>query len=160
MLVRKKYLVQKSFRIDRDLESDLSILAEVTNRSQNDLVNNAIQSFLIENGIWFLEYALVEHYSGIIELTGGEYDPIFKMGGLTVELFNENGFYKIHYTLEENKKIVEDYTKEISVSSDDAETELKEYLIFLSQHIDSKSEDAKRYLNERLDYNDFTQAKK
>ncbi len=46
MIVRKKYVVQKSFRIDQRLEYDMSLLAELTNRSQNDLVNAAIEGFL------------------------------------------------------------------------------------------------------------------
>ena len=45
MIVRKKYVVQKSFRIDQRLEYDMSLLAELTNRSQNDLVNAAIEGF-------------------------------------------------------------------------------------------------------------------
>ena len=46
MIVRKKYVVQKSFRIDQRLEYDMSLLAELTNRSQNELVNAAIEGFL------------------------------------------------------------------------------------------------------------------
>ena len=61
MKVRKKYVVQKSFRIDEKVERDLGILAELTDRSQNDLVNVAITELLQDNKDYFLQVAVLEH---------------------------------------------------------------------------------------------------
>lgn len=156
MLIRKKNLVQKSFRLDQRLEYDIALLAELTNRSQNDLVNLAIEEFLQDNGSWFIENAIVEHYSPIFTYTGEEYDSLFKMDGVTVELRDEEGFYKVHHTVNKDNVIVEDYIKEIALSDDRAEEELQNHLRFIASFIDAKSEDAKRYLKERLDYKDFS----
>lgn len=155
MLVRKKNLVQKSFRIDQKLEFDIALLAELTNRSQNDLVNVAIEEFLKDNGKWFIENAIVEHYAPIFEYTGEDYNPIFKMGGVTVELKEEIGFYKVHYIVTKDNELIEDYSKEFNYSIDNAEEELKHCLRYISSFIDADSEDVKQYLKKRLDYQDF-----
>ena len=43
MLVRNKKQVQKSFRIDEDVERDLGLLSQITGRSQNELANVALE---------------------------------------------------------------------------------------------------------------------
>lgn len=156
MILRKKNMVQKSFRIDQRLEFDLALLAELTNKSQNDLVNFALEEFLLNNAKWFIDNAIVEHYSPIFEYTGEDYEPRFKMDGVVVELNDEDGFYKVHYVVTKENEIVEDYEKNISISTDEAEENLKHCLRYIASYIDIRSEDAKQYLKERLDYKDFT----
>ena len=160
MLARKKYVMQKSFRIDQRLEYDTALLAELTARSQNDLVNVAIQEFLKDNGKWFLENAIVEQFSPIFEFTGEDYNPIFEMGGVRVELKDESGVYKVHCTIKNNGQIVEDYEKHISIAEDDAEDSLKHQLRYIASYINEESEDSKAYLKKRLDYSDYVPVKK
>lgn len=155
MLLKKKNLVQKSFRLDQRMEFDVALLAELTNRSQNDLVNLAIEEFLKNNGIWFVNNVIVEHYSPIFKYTGEEYEPVFEMGGVTVELKDEKGLYNVHYTVKKDGRIVEDYEKAIPLSDDNSETELEHYLRFIASFIDTENEEVKQYLKERLDYSDF-----
>lgn len=45
----KKYVVQKSFRIESGLESRLEFLAKKLNRPQNDLVNAALDELVSEH---------------------------------------------------------------------------------------------------------------
>lgn len=42
----KSNIVQKSFRIDSDLNSALELLSKKVNRSQNDLFNSALEFYL------------------------------------------------------------------------------------------------------------------
>lgn len=160
MRVRKKYVVQKSFRIDQRVEYDMSLLAELTNRSQNDLVNAAIEEFLQDNGKWFIENVIVEQYSPIFEYTGEDFKHHFKMGGVTVDLEDDKGYYTVKYKIEKDSKIVDKYEKSISISDEDAEDKLKSYLRYIATYIDIESEDSKQYLKKRMDYSDYTPVKK
>lgn len=161
MVVRKKYLVQKSFRIDKRLESDTYLLSELTNRSQNDLVNMAIDGFLQDNAEWILQNAIVEQFETVIDKTYEEYNKIFKMGGVEVVLDEEDLFYKIHVSVKRgNKSIDDEYEKLISVSNDGAEEELKEYLRYIASYIDPKADDSIEYMKTRVDYSDYIPSKR
>lgn len=159
MFVRKKNVVQKSFRVDQRVEADIALLAELTNRSQNDLVNSAIEEFLKDNGQWFVNNVIVEHYSPIFEYTGDVYEPVFKLDGVAVELKDEDGIYSVHCIVTNRDKVVEDWTDKIPIAKDNAEEELKERLRFIASFINVDSSDVKEYIKERLDYDDFVRVK-
>jgi predicted DNA-binding protein len=67
MLVRNKKQVQKSFRIDEDVERDLGLLSQITGRSQNELANVALEELLQDNSIHFLNIVILEHYESEVE---------------------------------------------------------------------------------------------
>lgn len=150
MLVRKKYVVQKSFRIDEDVERDLGILAQLTERSQNDLVNVAIMELLQDNKHYFLNEAIYEHFSRQIENADGILEP-FEMGDLTVEVEYFAGGIKVRSIIKDGDEVLEDYTREFEFENDEFESYLKE----LSVHINMSAEDTKRYLEGRVDYRDY-----
>jgi hypothetical protein len=155
MALKRKNIVQKTFRFEQVLEGDLYLLAELTGRTQNDLVGNAIERFILENKEWFLNNAIVEHYAPIFEHTGAEYDIVFKMDGLKVELIEKDGFYNVHH-IGERDGINEEFTKSISVTVGDVEIELKILLRYLAQaYLKSDGKDAQEYLKKRLDYRDY-----
>lgn len=160
MIVRKKYVVQKSFRIDQRLEYDMSLLAELTNRSQNDLVNAAIEGFLQDNAEWILQNAIVEQFAPVFEYTGEDYNPVFKMGGVEVTLNDSEGFYRTHCVIKRGIESIDDYEKRIAISDEDAETKLKEHLRYVASYIDPESEDTREYLKKRVDYSDYIPTKK
>lgn len=60
MALEKKYVVQKSFRIDAKLEKDLEALSLKLNRPQNDLANLALEMLMEDNKMWFAENILVD----------------------------------------------------------------------------------------------------
>lgn len=152
MIIRKKLQVQKSFRIDADMEKDLGILSQLTERSQNDLVNVAIKELLQDNKYYFLDISVLEHFEIEMENDKLTLEP-FEMGGLRVEVsYSDNGGVKVRSIISNNTEILEDYTREFeSIISN----EFREYLINLSKNIDIKSEDIEEYLNSRLDYRDY-----
>lgn len=161
MLARKKYVVQKSFRIDQRLEYDMCLLAELTHRSQNDLVNAAIDGFLQDNAEWILQNAIVEQFAPIFEYTGEDYEPVFKMGGVEVIISErDNGYYKVNIVIKRGTENSDnEYEKYISVSDDDAEEQLKKLLRYVGSYINSESEDAKEYLKNRVNYSDYVLTK-
>lgn len=65
-MLEKKDIVQKSFRIDRKLEAALSELAEILNRSQNELIDHAIRLLIRENKKWFADKFVNEYFRKIV----------------------------------------------------------------------------------------------
>ena len=156
MLIRKKYVVQKSFRVDQQVERDLGILARLTERSQNDLVNVAIMELLQDNKYYFLNVAILEHFERQIEDAQEELEP-FEMGGLRVEIKYTDDGVEVRNILSGNEGIVEDYTR---IFESDISDEFEEYLISLGIRIDSSAEDTLKYLADRTDYRDYVKIRK
>lgn len=157
MYVRKKYMVQKSFRLDEQVEKDISVLAQLTERSQNELVNCAISEFLQDNKEHFLTVAILEHFD--IQINNGS-EPMddFEMGGLTVRMkYIEDGKVEVYSFNTIDGKIVDENT---SVFESDICEELERWLKNLSLYIDRDSEDVKEYLERRTDYGDYIKVRK
>ena len=64
-MLEKKDMVQKSFRVDRKVDEALSKLAEILNRSQNELVDYALRKIISENRQWFAGKFVGEYYDKI-----------------------------------------------------------------------------------------------
>lgn len=157
MLVRKRYTVQKSFRLDKDVERDLAKLAEITEKSQNDLVSTAIIEMLQDNKVYFLDMAVYEHFMSEIE-DGKNKFSAFELGGLKVEIeLSDTGTVFVSHTVTENCEVLENYKKEFQ---DCCSKEFDDYLKNLGQLISSDSKDAKEYLESRTDYRDYIKVRK
>lgn len=156
MLVRKKRQVQKSFRIDEEAERDLGILAQLTERSQNDLANVAIEELLQDNKYYFLNLAVYEHFLWQMENANEKIEP-FEMGGLRVEMEYHGDCVKVRSIITVNGEVIEDYTKEFD---SDISDEFESYLKELSVHINSSAEDTIKYLDDRVDYRDYVKVRK
>ncbi len=155
MFVRKKYIVQKSFRIDEEVERDLSILSQITDRSQNDLVNVAIMELLQDNKDYFINTSVLEYFQNQMNL-GAEILEPFEMGGLRVEVkYCENGV-RVRGIVKDGENIIDDYTREFE---SDISEEFEDYLIGLHIYIDRSSEDVKKYLGERTDYRSYVKVR-
>lgn len=146
MLVKKKRQVQKSFRIDENVERDLAILAEKTERSQNELANCALVELLQDNKIHFLEDVVWEHFMCQIE-DGKETLEPFEMGGLTVSV-DKN--FNVEHALTSNGEVCERVSEKCQNLD-----ELEKYLKNISNLINCNSEDVAQYLNERTNYSDY-----
>lgn len=150
MLVRTKRQVQKSFRIDEDIEKDLSILAELTNRSQNDLANVALKELLQDNKFYFLKNVIWEHFDN--QITDGEFEmKPFSMGGVEVGLDFVEDVIRI------TSKIGDE---DIHITECNTDEEMKEWLVRLSDYICISSKDTEEYLNDRTDYRDYVKVRK
>lgn len=157
MYVRKKYMVQKSFRLDEQVEKDMSVLAQLTNRSQNELVNCAISEFLKDNKNHFLTVAILEHFEWQINNGSTSMDD-FEMGGLTVRMrYIEDDKVEVYSFNTIEGKLVNENT---SVFESDICKKLDEWLKNLSLYIERDSEDVKKYLDGRTDYADYVRVRK
>lgn len=157
MYVRKKYMVQKSFRLDEQVEKDISILAKLTDKSQNELVNCAIAEFLQDNKSHFLEMAIAEHFDWQIN-NGSEPMEDFEMGTLTVKMryIDDDKVEVTSYNTFDGEKSNE-YT---TVFDSDISDELENHLRNLTIQIERDSEDVKQYLKNRTDYGDYIKVRK
>lgn len=157
MLVRKRYMVQKSFRLDQDVERDLAKLAEITEKSQNDLVSMAIIEMLQDNKIHFLNMAVYEHFMCEIE-DGKEEFSTFELGGLKVSVeISKKGTVFVRHIVQDKGEVVEDCTKELE---DCVSKEFDSYLKNLGELISIDSEDTKEYLEHRTDYREYVKIRK
>lgn len=157
MLVKKRYMVQKSFRLDQDVERDLAKLAEIVEKSQNELVNAAIVEMLQDNKFHFLGIAVYEHFMYEIE-DGKEELSTFELGGLKVDIsFSDSGKVLVRYIWTVDNEVAEDITKEFdSIGSD----EFEDYLKRLGDFISESSDDSKDYIDRRMDYRDYIKVEK
>lgn len=152
MLVRTKRQVQKSFRIDENVERDLGVLAKITERSQNDLANVALEELLQDNKFYFLNVAILEHFTTEMENAEETLAP-FEMGGLRVEVnYVDDNKVKVRIVVAD-----EDYSKEFESDICD---EFENYLLELSIYIDREAEDTIKYLEDRTDYRDYVKVRK
>lgn len=66
-MLNKKFVVQKTLRLDQKLSEDLEILSKILERPQNELINIAIEKLLVENKLWFAHNILVDYCIEFIE---------------------------------------------------------------------------------------------
>ena len=153
MFVRKKNQVQKSFRIDEDVERDLGLLSKLTERSQNDLANVALEELLQDNKLYFLKVSILEHFIMEMEGTKETFEP-FELGGVKVELEHlDEDRVKVTYSLESEEKFSKEFESDIG-------DDLEKYLVDLALYIDTNAEDTKKYLENRTDYRDYIKIRK
>lgn len=150
MFIRKKMQVQKTFRIDENIEKDLGILAKMTERSQNELANVALSEMLQDNKMYFLKTCIVEHLD--YELNVG-HEPIdeFELGGLKVEFLYAAEEFKVCCTIKNER-----FEK---VFKSDYGEALEKYLMDLTRYIDQLAPDVEKYLEERTDYQDYVKVR-
>lgn len=158
MVVREKYTVQKSFYLDTDIERDLAVLSKMTNRSQNEIVRQAIIETLGDNKYYFLNSCVLEHFEREIENADDEIKD-FELGGLEVkfEFLEDDSICVSHKVLDKNRKIVEEHSDKYK---DSYSEDFKNHLIGLGKLIDVESDDTKEYLADRTDYRDYVKVRR
>jgi predicted DNA-binding protein len=152
MALNKKYVVQKSFRIDANLENDLELLSNVLGRTQNDLVNYALELLMKDNKEWFANNMLVEQFIEYFEM--GKEKNHYEDDILSIDIIINDDFTTT-YTYQVKDK---NYNGDKNYSSvyDDTDKEreyIKESLRGLCSELIMNSQDKiDRYCNTRLDY--------
>ena len=147
-MLKRKYTVQKSIRFDERLAEDLEFLANELERTQNDLVNIAVEDLMKENSYYFKKLIVVEQ---LIDFFNGNVDrDAVKFEGVhvTVNLCDDDSYcVKIIFT-DENGNVIEQSEKK----SDDIDVIYKTIIDYTNLHVDFNSDSVKKYLNKRLDY--------
>lgn len=148
-MLRRKYTVQKSIRFDEKLADDLGYLAEQTERTQNDLVNIAVENLLTENKSYFIRLAFVDNLFDFFE-NGAETESC-EIGGIhvTVRSEDESPYYRIQVTFkDEEGNVIESFEH----SSDDIDEIKNELMDYAEYHLYPDDKDVQEYLKHRLDY--------
>lgn len=158
MLVRKKYYVQKSFRIDDFVERRLAELAELTGKSQNDLANIALIELLQDNKNHFLDNCIKKHLEYALENADDEGIEPFAMDELKVEFsYNDEGF-EVRHIWTRDGQVIEDYKKQFEK---DYGYDLDDYLRRLAiQLLSYDGEEARKYMEEVTDFRDYVKIRK
>ena len=160
-MLRRKYVTQKTFRVDSQIAEDLESLSEILERTQNDLVNIAIEELLIKNKEWFSQNILIDYcydyfYNAYpvnkkIEskciIDGKEIKTVID---ISLEIFESNTILK--YSVIKNDKEILDKEEMIFSDSINDEKRVKEVLRNLSRYIDRNSDTMKNYLEQKLNY--------
>lgn len=152
MALNKKYVVQKSFRIDSNLERDLEQLSNYLNRPQNELVNFALENLMKDNKIWFARNYLVEYFVGFFE--GGNQINHYNDEKLEVDIIiNEDCTTTYSFHVKDNNYTGEKDYSGIYEDSDEGLELIKDSLRRLSSDlIFTSEEDIEKYCSVRLDY--------
>ena len=147
--LKRKTLVQKSFRLDEDLAEDLETLSKVLERPQNDLVNLAIEDLLKENEVWFrsdvFNYLLKSFIVGDLE------EDVVTFQNVVVRAFWEDSdtlYPSFHVIVEDDAgAVVDDYTKKAS-----EENSIQDILREAARYLDLNSKEIGEYIKTRFSY--------
>lgn len=159
MFVRKRSYVQKSFRLDSQIENDLALLAEATEKSQNEIVNESISETLQDNKLYFLRYAVMEHFIHALE-SGEDCEP-FELGELKVSMsYGEEDNISFDVTVKVDDKKNDTFAKTFDVLNDGKK--IKEFLIGLSIYLEASCDFSmiEKYLADRTDYRNYVKIRK
>lgn len=152
MALNKKYVVQKSFRIDANLEKDLEKLSEYLGRPQNELVNYSLELLMNDNKTWFAENMLVDWFTGYFD--GGKQKSEYKDENVEITIIINKDCttsYSFHVKNKEYKGerdysgIYEDSDESMELIKDSLRRICKE-LIF------TNDEEMESYCKDRLNY--------
>lgn len=127
MPLSKKYVVQKSFRLDAQLEHDLEYLSVKLNRPQNELVNLAIEKLMWDNRDWFIENLLVDFCDEYFKFD--QEHSHCEIGGVTIDLqVNSDCSTTMYFCFKDNSEQIVDENKETYQDSPGLPNKLKEEL--------------------------------
>jgi len=151
-VLRKKYTVQKSFRIDEKLSEDLENLAAILERPQNDLVNVSLEQLMKENTPWFKDNIIVDCFDNFFK--NGTESERFEMDGVAVDIYYLPDKSKIEVDFRpsdgfNNENTIDQASYEFSENeTDNIKKKLREFTMYL--HEDSPK--VQNFLKSRMDY--------
>ncbi len=148
-MISKRLVVQKSFRIEANMENDLELLSQKLNRPQNELVNAALNQLMIENAEWFAEDYLIDLCADFLDK---------KISELEIEIscfkahFKDTGD-RIEYSFDIELSNFTEHCNSACCTNDEIgytllRNELKEYAVIIGH----ESTEIQNYLRNRFDY--------
>lgn len=151
-MLKKKGFVQKTFRLDCNVNEDFETLSEILDRTQNDLANIAIEDLLNNNKYWIARNILVDYASDFFYQYA---DTIFEVDDIVVELKEtKEGIICLKIVQKDaDGSIIQEIEKEYnSVEDKDYDEKIKKELRYFGSLIDCNSRTIKEYLKEKLNY--------
>lgn len=151
-MLKKKGIVQKTFRLDCNINEDFETLSEILDRTQNDLANVAIEELLNDNQYWIARNILVDYASDFFYQYA---DTTFKVDCIEVELkeVKEDVIHLKIIQKDTDGSIIQKVKKEYNVVEDkDYDKKIKQELRYFGSLIDYDTKEIKEYLKEKLNY--------
>lgn len=152
-MLGKKETVQKTFRLDSKVNDNLEVLSEILERTQNDLVNVAIQDLLEENDIWLAHNIFVDYAFDFFMNCN---NVKFEIDEVSVEINyienNKENDVQLKVSIKDGNKILDSYEQLYNSLNTSFESDLKKELRELSYHIDQNCEEVKHYLKQVNNY--------
>lgn len=146
-MLRRKYSIQKSFRIDAQLSEDLETLSEVLNRPQNDLVNTALEELMLQNKEWFIKDYLVDKFKIFFD-HNISYEYKDSDISIDIEVDEKKQEVKMSYEI----YLIEEKDQIVKELDDEGKATIKMYLRNFATFLNKNSTEIKTYLEERLNY--------
>lgn len=148
-MLSKKISVQKSFRIEANMEKDLELLSDKLNRPQNELVNTALNQLMIDNMGWFAEDYLLDLCENFLEGKVSEIE--IKITGLRLNLKDTGETIAFNYDI--NTKNFSEHCKNgVIVSGEIGRALIKGELKEIALKMGIDSPEIQEYLHNRFDY--------
>lgn len=149
-MLHKKYMIQKTFRLDSRVNDDFETLCEILERTQNDLANTAITNLLNDNKYWLAQNIFVEYAETF--LANGE-TADFEIEGIHVlikELEDENIKFEVIHKDEQGNIIQE--VKEIYDKNSNYIEEITKTLRYFGEIVDFDSKIVQDHLKSNKNY--------
>ena len=148
-MLSKKINIQKSFRIEINMENDLEILSKKLNRPQNDLVNIALNQLLLDNIEWFVEDFLIDLCKGFLEKKVSEL--IVEITGFKIRLNDDGENIRYSYDIETNS-FSEHCSSGIQINNDVGYAIITNELKEIALKIGAEAPEVQEYLRNRFSY--------
>ncbi len=148
-MLSRKVSIQKSFRIEANMENDLELLSEKLNRPQNELVNVALNQLMIDNMEWFAEDYLLDLCDNFLKKRVSEIE--IKITGLRLSLKDTGKAIRINYDIDTD--IFSEHCKDGCIINDDmGYAVIKNDLRKIALKMGIDSPEIQEYLHNRFDY--------
>ncbi len=151
-MLKKKRMIQKTFRLDEDINDDFEDLCEILERTQNDLANVAIEELLEENKYWLARQILVDYSE---DFFCNDNNTEFEIEGISVSLnYKDDNTISLKIVhKDENGSIIQTFKKEYDCTKEnDYDEEIVKELRYFGSLIDPNSESVQTYLKNKLNY--------
>ncbi len=148
-MLSKKITVQKSFRIEANMENDLEMLAQKLNRPQNELVNAALNQLMLDNMEWFVEDFLIDLCKSFLEKKVSELD--ISITGLRIHIIDTGERLTGEYHIE-TLSFTENCSNMFLTNDEVGYAILKKDLKSIALKIGAEAPEIQEYLHNRFGY--------
>lgn len=148
-MLSKKITIQKSFRIEANMEKDLELLSQKLNRPQNELVNAALNILMLDNIEWFVEDYLIDLCKDFFDKKVSELS--IKMAGLKIHLHDDGKTINFSYDIEKTTFLKES-SQGVTSNNDTGYDLISNMLSDIALKIGSDEPEIKEYLHKRFEY--------
>lgn len=148
-MISKKITIQKSFRIEANMENDLELLSQKLNRPQNELVNAALNNLMLDNMEWFVEDYLIDLCKVFLDKKVSELN--IEITGFKIHLHDDGKAINFSYDIEKTN-FLEESSQGVMSNDNIGYGLISNMLKDIALKIGSDAPEIKEYLHKRFEY--------